>query len=325
MAKYAVMPIADYEDACNAVREKTGGTESIVSGDLGEQIRSIAGGEDLSEELTAQDSLIDQIMAELATCTITIKAGGMPTEGPFELAYVGINGTTYYQEYNGEDIVVKVAPGTDIYFDVSFNNSEASNGCWISIDEEPVVDGPGGYAYEVTTDMEILLGVNEAKLGAYYGVIHATTSESTFTPTDSGGTTYKSKIADNNADLQIVLNKVEEAVNAVKTCTVVYDEPGIGLYVIYTAYKNEAYETKIVNVRSGNGGVYTFENVAYGSLFLLFGGEEVGEHYVSITGGAEFVPNVLSDDFVAALRDWSQGTQPGDAIKITGDATITWI
>ena len=44
MADYAVMPYADYEDACDAVREKTGGTDTIVSGDLGTQIRAIESG-----------------------------------------------------------------------------------------------------------------------------------------------------------------------------------------------------------------------------------------------------------------------------------------
>ena len=41
MAKYAVMPEADYQDACDAVREKTGRAEAIKSGDLGAQIRNI--------------------------------------------------------------------------------------------------------------------------------------------------------------------------------------------------------------------------------------------------------------------------------------------
>lgn len=44
MAEYAVMPLADYEDACDAVREKTGGTDTIKSGELGAQIRGISGG-----------------------------------------------------------------------------------------------------------------------------------------------------------------------------------------------------------------------------------------------------------------------------------------
>ena len=65
MAEYAVMPAADYKDACDAVREKTGGTENIKSGALGAQIRSIDTQENLTEELSAQDMLIAQIAAAL--------------------------------------------------------------------------------------------------------------------------------------------------------------------------------------------------------------------------------------------------------------------
>lgn len=41
MADYAVMPKADYLDACNAIREKTGSTDVIKSGDMGTKIRAI--------------------------------------------------------------------------------------------------------------------------------------------------------------------------------------------------------------------------------------------------------------------------------------------
>ena len=44
MAIYAVMPRADYEDACNAIREKTGSTDVIKSGDMGNRIRAIETG-----------------------------------------------------------------------------------------------------------------------------------------------------------------------------------------------------------------------------------------------------------------------------------------
>ena len=46
MADYAVMPKADYLDACNAIREKTGSTAVIKSGDMGTQIRAIKTGGD---------------------------------------------------------------------------------------------------------------------------------------------------------------------------------------------------------------------------------------------------------------------------------------
>ena len=44
MVIYAVMPRADYLDACDAIREKTGSTDVIKSGDMGTQIRAIKTG-----------------------------------------------------------------------------------------------------------------------------------------------------------------------------------------------------------------------------------------------------------------------------------------
>lgn len=43
MADYAVMPVIDYEDACDAIREKDGSTAVIKSGEMGAKIRAIAG------------------------------------------------------------------------------------------------------------------------------------------------------------------------------------------------------------------------------------------------------------------------------------------
>lgn len=42
--EYAVMPLSDYEAACDAIREKTGGTDKITSGELAEQISGIVAG-----------------------------------------------------------------------------------------------------------------------------------------------------------------------------------------------------------------------------------------------------------------------------------------
>lgn len=44
LTDYVIMPGADYKDACDAVREKTGGTELIKSGQMGGLIRGISGG-----------------------------------------------------------------------------------------------------------------------------------------------------------------------------------------------------------------------------------------------------------------------------------------
>ena len=44
LSDYVIMPAADYLDACNATREKTGGTDPIKSGEMGGLIRGISGG-----------------------------------------------------------------------------------------------------------------------------------------------------------------------------------------------------------------------------------------------------------------------------------------
>lgn len=46
MADYAVMPKADYLDACDAIREKTGSTDVIKSGEMGAKIRAISGSDE---------------------------------------------------------------------------------------------------------------------------------------------------------------------------------------------------------------------------------------------------------------------------------------
>lgn len=65
MSEYAVLPLVDYVDACEAAREMTGETERIPSGELAGKIRSISKGENLDAELENQDGLIEDIMEAL--------------------------------------------------------------------------------------------------------------------------------------------------------------------------------------------------------------------------------------------------------------------
>lgn len=65
LTEMVIMPGVDYQDACDAVRERTGGAAEIKSGELGSQIRAILSGEDLDDEMDAQDGLIDQITTAL--------------------------------------------------------------------------------------------------------------------------------------------------------------------------------------------------------------------------------------------------------------------
>ena len=65
MSEYAVLPLSDYTEACEAAREMTGTSDKITSGQLAGKIRSISKGENLDDELENQDDLIEDIMAAL--------------------------------------------------------------------------------------------------------------------------------------------------------------------------------------------------------------------------------------------------------------------
>lgn len=41
LTDYVILPGADYKAACDAVRERTGKTEGILSGELAQEIRSL--------------------------------------------------------------------------------------------------------------------------------------------------------------------------------------------------------------------------------------------------------------------------------------------
>lgn len=51
MAEYVIMPKADYTAACDAIREKTGKTDLIKSGELATQISGITSSYPAAEEV----------------------------------------------------------------------------------------------------------------------------------------------------------------------------------------------------------------------------------------------------------------------------------
>ena len=89
MSEYAVMPKADYQDACDAVREKTGGTALIKSGELGGLIREIKSG---SENVKAQ--------AKTATPSATADQVIMPDDGYNYLTQVTVQKIPYTETPN---------------------------------------------------------------------------------------------------------------------------------------------------------------------------------------------------------------------------------
>lgn len=97
MAEYAIIPYADYLDACDAVREKTETTGKIVSGELGAAIRSIETGGDFSEV----DFLLDEINGEVVG------------ETPYTVTFIGVNSTELgaVSVFEGYDCPDPVATG----------------------------------------------------------------------------------------------------------------------------------------------------------------------------------------------------------------------
>lgn len=83
MAEYAVMPKADYEAACNAIRAKTGKTDRIKSGDLAPEIESITGDSALLRYVTFRnESTGDEYVKAVATgddCVDVVAKGLWPT------------------------------------------------------------------------------------------------------------------------------------------------------------------------------------------------------------------------------------------------------
>ena len=113
MSDYAIMPYQDYKDSCDAIREKTGSTALIKSGEMAELIMGIQGDEEnLDAEISAQEDLLaiqDAKIAELAeilaektsgsgasmgtaTVTIDVSSSGHLAE----LHYITTDGTIGY-------------------------------------------------------------------------------------------------------------------------------------------------------------------------------------------------------------------------------------
>lgn len=112
-----IMPGADYQDACDAVREKTGGTDKIKSGNLGAQIRAITGGEDLDAELATQDTLLTEQKAKIAELAeiLSSKAAASSDAGEWTAVSAGDTlalspdgpvGYVYYQYDEGNNEIV---------------------------------------------------------------------------------------------------------------------------------------------------------------------------------------------------------------------------
>ena len=76
LTDYVIMPGADYQAACDAIREKTGKTAAIKSGDLASEIGGISGGDE-----TALAALIDRSVTEIVIPDGVTKIGNWAFKG----------------------------------------------------------------------------------------------------------------------------------------------------------------------------------------------------------------------------------------------------
>ena len=63
MSEFVIMPKEHYEGACDAIREKIGSTDLILSGDMENNIRSIETGIDMSEANVTSSDLAKNVVA----------------------------------------------------------------------------------------------------------------------------------------------------------------------------------------------------------------------------------------------------------------------
>lgn len=103
---FALIPKADYKDACDAIREKTGETDSIVSGEMGGLIRSITtGGAELTIVATTKSgATVTATKGDLSVSAVAVD--GVATlkvpEGGTWVVVATLNG------YSSEEMAVEV-------------------------------------------------------------------------------------------------------------------------------------------------------------------------------------------------------------------------
>lgn len=87
----AVMPLADYEAACNAIRAKDGSSGTIVSGDLATKINNIPSGTDMSDSTAKASDLLSGKVA-------------YTKNGRISGTISSVSATTYYPSTSSQSI-----------------------------------------------------------------------------------------------------------------------------------------------------------------------------------------------------------------------------
>lgn len=242
---------AGLKKVCDGIRSKTGGAANLAFPDeMDAEIRALGAQEDLAPELSAQDGLIDQLMEVLPKeCAINIKRVISPSPA---LGYVRIGENTYRfaTPSTPGDYFVIVDQGTEIELYVDATSDPGFSVCEIVVDGNVVATSQRIYKYTVLSDVDITLEAKIGSSGAFGGTINLiakSTIGEPLTPTNSGGTTYKSKFADNNTDLSAILGVVKNvAIHAYEDISPELTEQASLIAQIATALEGKA---------AGGGGV----------------------------------------------------------------------
>lgn len=105
---YAVMPIADYVGACDSIREKTGKTDPIKSGELAEQVGKIyeSGKEEGRNSMVDPTKIIEKTASGIGSVSVD-DVSEIPHEIKVQLSsdtitdFSGVNVTAYKNLYTG--------------------------------------------------------------------------------------------------------------------------------------------------------------------------------------------------------------------------------
>ena len=132
LTELVLMPGAHYQDICNAIREKNGQTEDILSGDAGDLIRAIesgGGGIEMPEKITKLKFGIWTAPAGLtmSTTEITHNLGEVPNFYCIWAPTTATIGTTYISHAMGtKKGGVVIRRGTSTSNNGSFKSSETT-------------------------------------------------------------------------------------------------------------------------------------------------------------------------------------------------------
>ena len=154
LTDYVIMPSADYQAACNKLREKTGKTDLIKSGDMAKEIEEMSW-INLLEFDDLAISILDGSITSITNDTITVLPA-YALAGCVNLTYAKFENATIIGEYGFENdsalVTIECPKVTSI--NSGMLGSNTFSGCTsLSKVELPLVETLGRYCFENCTSL----------------------------------------------------------------------------------------------------------------------------------------------------------------------------